>query len=333
MTRLSLSLLLTSALALPAAAQVRILQSNAAGDEAHIIDPATNKVVMRIPDLEAAHGVVGSPDGSRIYFTVESDNTVRGYDSRSGKLLGRVKLSGHPNNLAVAKDGRYVFAGIAEGPGAIDVIDTATWKNIKSIPVNGAVHNVYMTPDGKYAYSGSVGGGILSVIDAQKFEKVWELKMSSGIRPMTAETNPDGSTKRLFIQLSDLHGFSVVDFNQRKEVARIEMPKEPANGTAHSGTPNHGIGVSPDGKLLAVNSHILDGVYIYSLPDLKLIGGVRTGHVPDWLTWTPDSKMVYVANAAHNNVSAVDVAALKEVAKIPVGEVPKRNATLVLPKP
>jgi YVTN family beta-propeller protein len=149
---------------------------------------------------------------------------------------------------------------------------------------------------------------------------------------MTAEANPDGSTKRLFLQLSDLHGFSVVDFNQRKEVARIEFPKEPKNGTAHSGTPNHGIGVSPDGKILASNSHILDGVFLYSLPDLKLLGHVRTGHVPDWLTWTPDSKMVYVANAANNTVSAVDVTAMKEVAVIPVGEVPKRNGTLVLPQ-
>src|SRR5678815_290561 len=54
MNRVCLSIL---ACALPLAAQtVRIVQTNAAGDEAHLIDPATNKVVLRIPDLEAAHG-------------------------------------------------------------------------------------------------------------------------------------------------------------------------------------------------------------------------------------------------------------------------------------
>jgi YVTN family beta-propeller protein len=171
---------------------------------------------------------------------------------------------------------------------------------------------------------------MISVIDTLTLEKVWDLKMDSGIRPFTIEAGPDGSTSRIFIQFSNFHGFAVVDFKQRKEVARVEFPKEPVNGTAHSGTPNHGAIISPDGKYLVGNSHLLDGVFIYTLPDLKYQGYVRTGHVPDWVTFTPDSKMVYVANAADNTVSAVDIFNRKEVAKIPVGEVPKRNGTIVI---
>ena len=49
--------------------------------------------------------------------------------------------------------------------------------------------------------------------------------MSGGVRPMAIEANPDGSTKRIFAQLSDLNGFAVVDFAERKETARIELPK------------------------------------------------------------------------------------------------------------
>jgi YVTN family beta-propeller protein len=41
--------------------------------------------------------------------------------------------------------------------------------------------------------------------------------------------------------------------------------------------------------------------------------------------------MVYIANAGANNVSAVDIQARKVVAVIPVGEVPKRNATVIVP--
>jgi DNA-binding beta-propeller fold protein YncE len=62
MNRTLLALVLT----LPLAAQtVRIVQTYAAGDEAVFIDPATNKIVLRVPDLEAAHGVTFSPDGAR----------------------------------------------------------------------------------------------------------------------------------------------------------------------------------------------------------------------------------------------------------------------------
>jgi YVTN family beta-propeller protein len=71
-------------------------------------------------------------------------------------------------------------------------------------------------------------------------------------------------------------------------------------------------------------------VYAYSLPDLKLLGGVHVGDHPDWLTITPDSKRVYVGNAGSNSTSAIDVATRKEIAQIPVGQVPKRIITMVI---
>lgn len=49
-----------------------------------------------------------------------------------------------------------------------------------------------------------------------------------------------------------------------------------------------------------------------------------------WVTLTPDGKTAYVANPVTNDVSAVDVKTMKEVARIPVGFVPKRNATAML---
>src|SRR5262245_26817907 len=47
--------------------KLRIIQTNAAGDNIHIIDAATNKVVAEIKGIEAPHGVVVAPNGSRIY--------------------------------------------------------------------------------------------------------------------------------------------------------------------------------------------------------------------------------------------------------------------------
>ena len=67
------------------------------------------------------------------------------------------------------------------------------------------------------------------------------------------------------------------------------------------------------------------------MPDLKYLGEVKVGKVPDWLTFTPDGKKVYVANAHDNNVSVIDVAARKEITKLKVGQVPKRNITAILP--
>ncbi len=309
---------------------VRIIQTNSAGDDAVLIDPATNKIVLHMPDLEAAHGVTTSPDGHKAYFTVEGDSTVKAVDLKTGKTLGSVKLSGHPNNIAISNDGKTVFAAIAQGPGAVDVIDTATMKNIKSLPVKGAVHNVYVTPDGKYIVAGSVASSTLTVIDAATLKTAWELPFNAGVRCMAFETAKDGSTSRIFIQLSNFHGFAVVDFPAHKELPRVTLPDQPKNGEAHSGAPSHGIAVTADQKTLVVDSSIAEGVFFYSLPALKPLGFVKTGNTPDWLALTPDSKTAYVANAGSNSVSAVDIASRKEVAKIPVGEVPKRNRTVVM---
>jgi YVTN family beta-propeller protein len=49
------------------------------------------------------------------------------------------------------------------------------------------------------------------------------------------------------------------------------------------------------------------------------------------VTLTPDGKTAYVANAGSNSVSVVDVKSMKEITRIPVGQVPKRNTTAVLP--
>jgi YVTN family beta-propeller protein len=314
------------------AGSVRIYQTNSAGDELDVIDPATNKVVMKIKDLEAAHGVTFSPNGARAYITCEADSSVWVVESKDGHLLSKIPLSGHPNNIAVSNDGRHVFAAIVTAPGAVDVIDAQTLKKVKTIPVKGDAHNVYVTPDGKFVVVGSVVGKSLTVIDQSTLKPAWDIEFGDGVRPIALERASDGSTARMFVQLSNVHGFAIVDFKTHKEMQRVMLPEHPQRGQAHSEAPSHGIGISPDGKMLWVNSSLASGVFAYSLPDLKLLGNVATGSTPDWLTFTPDSKLVYVANAGDNYVSAVDTHTLREVARIAVGEVPKRNGTVTLPQ-
>ena len=319
-------------LALPLlASNIRVYQTNSAGDEVHIIDPATNKVVQTVKDIEVPHGVTFSPDGRRAYITCEAEKTVWAVDTKTAKLINKAPLSGHPNNLSISKDGKHLFVAIAVAPGAVDVIDTAGMKLEKSIPIRGAVHNTYVTPDGKYAMAGSVAGKTLTAIDTLTLEKVWDMDFDLGVRPMAFEKAPDGSTSRIFVQLSGYNGFAVVDFKTHEEVKRIKLPDNPSGGHPEGGAPSHGIGVAPDGQTLWVNSSPAIGVFIYSLPDLKMQGYVKTGLVPDWITFTPDSKMVYIANSGGNSVTAIDILARREVSRIPVGQVPKRNGTVIVP--
>jgi YVTN family beta-propeller protein len=326
-----------------------IYVTNSAGDSIHAVDPATNKVVQEIKGIEAAHGIAPSPDGSRVYVSNEADSTLDVFDRASGALVKKVPLSNHPNNIAVTKNGDRVLVGIARGQGAVDVIDTKTLTRTKSILVKGRLHNIYVTPDGKYLITGSIPAKLMTVIDLEQEVPVWELPFDLGVRPMTIEAGPDGSTRRVFVQLSDTNGFAVVDFAARKEVARITLPVAKTEFEMDAGratSPSHGIGVAPDRKTLWVTSIPNNAVFVYSLqnpsldkleligevalPDLKLPGHSPIASVPNWVTFTPDGKTIYVSNAGLRSVTAIDTESMKVKAVVPVGEVPKRINTLVM---
>jgi YVTN family beta-propeller protein len=324
--------------------KVRIYVTNSAGNTVDVIDPTTNKTVQTIYGIELPHGVVFSPDGSRVYISNESESVLDVVDGNTGHILEQLPLGGHPNNLTITKDGKRVLVGIRESTGWLEVFDTASLKKTKNIPVSGPVHNVYVTPDGKYAVAGSIDTKNLTVVDLQTEQAVWNLNMGSGVRPMTFEANPDGSTKRIFVQLSGFNGFAVVDFAKQNEEQRIKLPDQPGGygiAEGRTGTPSHGIGVSPDGKSLWVASTAANALFQYELPSLKLLGYVElprvypqgqkpSGSVPEWITFTPDGKILYVSNSGDRSVSAVDTEKRQLVAIIPAGEVPKRINTMVV---
>ncbi len=329
---------LTWSAAVPAANSnakvIRIIQTNSAGDSVDVIDPATNKVVGVIEGIEVNHGAQVAPDGSRIYISDEAQSTLDVVDGKTLKITKRIPLSGHPNNVAIATDGRRVYVAIAEAPGGVDVIDTSSLTDIKTLKTKGPIHNPYVTPDGKYVVAGSIRGKSVNVIDTQTDQTAWTLDMDLGVRPMAFSRNPDGSTKWIFVQLSDLNGFAVVDFATHKEIQRIHNPELlPGKSKVPQGAdPSHGMAVTPDQKTLVVCSRENNELFAYSLPDLKLSGRAYLGGKgAAWVTLTPDGGKAYVAMAVTNDVSVVDVKSMKEVARIPVGYVPKRNTTGMLP--
>jgi len=323
------------------AQDVRIIQTNSRDTVIHLIDPETQSIVGEIGDIPIPHGVAAAPDGSRLYFSSEAKHTLDVIDGRSFDLIKEIPLSNRPNNISIGNDGRYVYVGIMDGDGGIDIIDTTTLENVRHIDTQSRVHNTYVTPDGRYFVAGTFGGEQnLMVYDAATEELAWSLfdqrndSMLEGVRPIAFETRADGSTARMFVQRSEFHGFSVVDFDSRQEIRRVELPSVPLAARdpgPFNAAPAHGIGVSPDGQTLWVCSRLNSHVYAYSLPELEYLGGVATGNHPDWLTFSPDSRFVYVANGGSDDVSIVEIDTLTEVVRLPVGSSPKRNIAAVLP--
>jgi YVTN family beta-propeller protein len=333
--------------------KLRVIQTNSAGDNINIIDPVTNKVVGEIKGIEASHGVAAAPDGSRIYISEEAEKTLDVIDGKTLQVTKKIPLSGVPNLIDMTPDGRWIYVAIAQEyddlsafpqikaqpNGGVDVIDTVSLQNVKTIAIRGGVHDLNITPDGKYVIAGTSRGAKppannMDVIDTHTNEIAWRMVMNPAPSPMAISKNPDGSTKWIFAQLGGLNGFQVIDFATQAKINEIKLPEIPVEKQVRNGppAPSHGIAITADQKTLLVNSRLNSTLYAYSVPDLKLLGAVPLGGKgAGWLTITPDDKTAYVANEHTNNVSVVDIASLKETALIPVGFAPARNVTWMAP--
>ncbi|MGH7620348.1 MAG: YncE family protein [Gemmatimonadaceae bacterium] len=168
----------------------------------------------------------------------------------------------------------------------------------------------------------------MTVFDAATKRVIRKIPFGQNVRPIAL--SPDES--RLFVQLSHTHAITVVDVRTGTILKRLAMPL-PAGKTLPDSMPidvNHGLRVTSDGKFLISNGSLFDLVAIWSLPDLRLVGTVPVGHDPNWIVLSPDGKRCFVSNRGSDDVSVIDIASRREVARVKVGRYPQRMAAVVV---
>jgi YVTN family beta-propeller protein len=314
------ALVLTAAAGVdPTAAAPKLYVTNSAGDNVHVIDLSRFKVIGAIRTGEHPHGAAVSADGRRFFTTVEGDHTLRVIDTASDQIIQSIKLSGLPNQCAVTPDGKFVGVPIRGGD-SVDIVDVAAGKIVKNLPVK-APHNCYNAQRNDHVWVTSMGDHKVNLIDLRTLTYLAEIPVGGIPRPLAVTRDE----KTLYCQLSDLHGFVVADVPARKVVATVELPPLPPDvkfPVPH--TPSHGLALTPDEKELWATSCGTDTVYVYDTAGRKVVGKVRTGNGPAWLTFSPGGTYCCVSNVLSGDVSIIDAAKRQEVARIKVGKMPKR---------
>ena len=97
-------------------------------------------------------------------------------------------------------------------------------------------------------------------------------------------------------------------------VPTSQLPSGPVSSSA--------VVVSPDGALVAAVNPDSDSITLVDALGLRLIKEIAVGDEPRTLAFTPDSRLVLVANRGSANVSVVAVEDFSRVADIPVGPMP-----------
>ena len=318
---------LALALSLPVALQAqgyRLYVGNSNGEDVSVIDLSSLKVVDDIKfGARLIHGLALRPDGNLLFVTVESDHTLRFVDTRTNEIKATIKLTGMPNECAVTPDGLHVAVPIRD-EGSVDIIDVLQEKIVKVLPIKEP-HNAVSTASNRYIFVSSMGSNAVNIVDLETMS--YSAIVPAGGRPRPYVISSDGKT--MYVAVSYLHGFDIVNIPDKKVLQRVEMPAQ------HTGPPRprkfetpdtftHGLALTPDGKELWVTSLLDDCIYIYDVQAGKFTGRMATGDGPNWIVFSPDGKYGCVSNTDSDDVSIFDVKERREVARVKVGKVPKR---------
>lgn len=332
----------------------RVERIDAAPDYRQCVGSATNpgEAAACLADNQlAAEGLLillddlrVSPNGRTIYVSRPSLGDVVAIDLRTEELLWHVEVSGnHPDHLALSPDGRRLLVS-AKSADLVEVINTRKARIVDSFPTGESPHGNDFSDDGELVYNGSLGRGPapdgapcrcwLTIVEAGTMDVRRVIEFDQGVRPFVVM--PNGKTA--YIQLTFLHGFVEYSLEEERVLRTVELPfaegvapLDPASDPRAS--TNHGIAINAARTRICAAATLSDYAAIVRRRSLAVKHVVPVGKQPAWATSSDDGRFCFVANRESDDLSVISYRTGSELARVPVGDNPRRmrTATVRLP--
>ncbi len=293
-----------------------------------IIDPASLKVVARVPIGDDPHEVIASADGKTAWVSnyggggAGALHTLAVVDLVAQKPLPAIDLGAMrgPHGLDFA-GGKVWFT--AEAAKAFGSIDPATEK-IDLILGTGQnrTHMLYVTHDLSRIFTTNITSGTVSI-----FEKAiprvpsgppgtqpapeWNqsvVKVGNGDEGF--DVTPDG--KELWAANAQDGTISVIDIARKEVVQTLNADVRGANR----------LKFTPNGKLAFVSTLGGSDVAVLDTAAHKVIKRIPVGHGAAGIQMQPDSSRVFVACTPDSYVAVIDLKTLEVTAHIDAGPNP-----------
>jgi YVTN family beta-propeller protein len=143
----------------------RIYVACAGSHTVEVIDGATRKVLDRVALTHGAapeHVVLG-PLEQTLWVAAAGMDVVYAFDAASLQQIGEIPVGRQPTRLAVAADGRQVYA-LSAGSGRVDILDAQGMKPIASTLIGSRPRDIALDPRTGSLYVVRSEAPILSVI-------------------------------------------------------------------------------------------------------------------------------------------------------------------------
>lgn len=284
-----------------------------------IVDPATLKVVAKIPAGNDPHEVIASADGTRAYISnygFGTYNTISVADLVTQKALPLIDLAvlHGPHGLAFAGSELYFTAEVNKVFGRYN---PATGK-IDWILGTGQdrTHMIEVSKDLDHIYTSNVNSGTISIIDKTEELKTpgpprgaqgWEeTVIHTGVGTEGFDVSPDG--KELWSAAARGGTISIINLTTEKLVQTLHVKVTGANR----------VRFTPDGKYVFVSMLRNDGgdLAIFNVRTRQQVKRLSLGHGAAGILMQPDGSRAFVSCSPDNFVAVIDLKTLKEIGRI-----------------
>jgi len=300
-----------------------------------IVDPATLKVIARIPVGDDPHEVVASSDGKTAYVCIYgggSFHEINIIDLVAQKPLGNIDtrpLYG-PHDITFV-NGKAWFT--AEGSKSAGRYDPATGKLDWSMGTGeDRTHMIYVTADGKKIYTTNVSSGTVSILvdtliqpgrmappNAKPREDWIQTIIPTARGSEGFDVSPDGS--ELWTASSEYGTISIIDIGAKKLASKIDAKVLGANR----------LKFTPDGRLVFISSLQSGELTIYDAKSRTEKKRLKIGHGAAGILMDPDGLRAFVACSADNYIAVIDLKTLEVTSHLDVGGVPDGLAWAIRP--
>jgi YVTN family beta-propeller protein len=145
-----------------------LLVAERTADSVAVFDVASRRLLRTIPVGAAPEKMVASPDGAWAFTLDSKGASITRVDLRAREADGYAVLPADPEDLAIAADGRELYAALAgaEGRrGAVAVVDASDMTVADAIPVGRDPCSLVSSADGARVYVSNFLSDSVSVLE------------------------------------------------------------------------------------------------------------------------------------------------------------------------
>jgi len=283
----------------------RVYVPDALADAVDVIDPATFRLVARLPVGEQPTEVRPDWDLRKLWVNLDGSDSLAEINPRLGRVVRTVRVP-DPTHLYFTPDGRRAIV-VAGRDGRVDVRDRRSWQLERSVSVPG-VEDLDISADGRSALLGTQGGSVVG------------LDLGSG--RLTGSLALGGSCADVQLSPSG-HAFFVAD-QARGGVSIVAAGTPRDLGFIRTAPGASGMALSRSTRSLFVANRSSGTISVIDVAHRRLRRSWLTGGSPDELQVSPDGRQLWVSGRYDGAVYVLDTASGAVLHVIRVGAGPER---------